>query len=538
MAQFKQKEPITLEEAFEILKNQEIFVSQKITFNCSRCGQSSIRRYDKKYFNMNKPLCAACGKKEKFKEKYGVENPSNLPGVVDKRRQTCLDRYGVDNYAKTKECLEKTRKTCQEKYGVDNYNKTSECREKIKKTNIERYGHPIAFGFGTKEYRDNLVEKYGVTNPMYSEEFKEKMKAVRKEKYSVDNFFQNRDILDKAIKANKKYIQSIRNSADYIEGLRDLIKDRQFEILKENFIEDELNFELRCLNCNNVFIYKKLKNPYPTCSCRKSVSSAEIEIAEFLESLNLEIERNNRTILNGKELDIFVPDWKIAIEYDGLYWHRGTSGIEKYNMYQEKGIRLIRILENEWLCDKEKIKDYLRATFNIFEKRIFARKCIIKDISSADYRSFCQDNHLQGFKNSSIRKGLYYDNELVQVIGVSSRNGTYELDRECSKRNYNIIGGKAKLLASLDIPNLVSFCDKSKFSGMSYFKSFSLEKETKPGYFYISIKGEKYSRLQCQKHKLKNFLKKFDDNISEEDNMFMNGFYKIYDYGNFKFVRK
>jgi G:T-mismatch repair DNA endonuclease (very short patch repair protein) len=48
----------------------------------------------------------------------------------------------------------------------------------------------------------------------------------------------------------------------------------------------------------------------------------EREVYEFILSLyNKEIIRNDRTVLNGKELDIYLPDYNLAIEFNGLYWH-------------------------------------------------------------------------------------------------------------------------------------------------------------------------------------------------------------------------
>ncbi|MCK9320064.1 hypothetical protein, partial [Methanoculleus sp.] len=59
----------------------------------------------------------------------------------------------------------------------------------------------------------------------------------------------------------------------------------------------------------------------PTCANEKVISSYELELQDFIKSLNIDYVFQDRKILNGKELDIFIPSKKVAIEFNGLYWH-------------------------------------------------------------------------------------------------------------------------------------------------------------------------------------------------------------------------
>ncbi len=109
------------------------------------------------------------------------------------------------------------------------------------------------------------------------------------------------------------------------------------------------------------------------CSyCSKSFSSSkyEQEIADYISTFYFgELIRNDRIILNGKELDLYYPEKKIAIEFNGDYWHDENHKSKDYHYNKFKAcldhnILLISIFELEWNSKKEEIKDYIQYTFN------------------------------------------------------------------------------------------------------------------------------------------------------------------------------
>ena len=151
----------------------------------------------------------------------------------------------------------------------------------------------------------------------------------------------------------------------------------------------------------------------------------------------------------------------------------------------------------------------------------------------------------QGYSPAAIRLGLYYNDELVEIEGFSkprfSNKYDYELIRECSKNGYNIFGGKSKILKffkqKYNPKSILSYCEKDKFSGISYFKNgFILDHESKPNYVYYkdSFNGE--SRLKFQKSKLANILANYDPSLTEWENMERNGYLRLFDYGQYIFV--
>lgn len=284
----------------------------------------------------------------------------------------------------------------------------------------------------------------------------------------------------------------------------------------------------------------------PKCMIGSNVSKQEKELGNFIDSLSVKWEKN-RAILNGKELDIYIPEANLAIEYDGVYWHNNIDNSYKFEECKKQGIRLIQITEWEWLYNKDKIKEYLKEILTKkYIKKIFARKCELKEVDNKIYKEFCEKNHLQGYAIASVKLGLFYEGELVQIMSFSksrlSKNYEYEMIRECSKQEYYIVGGKGKLLNYFEKTykpkSLISYCEKNKFNGNSYLRlGFRLDRESKPGYNYYKRK-QKLTRQVCQKHKLKNLLENFDENLTEWENMQNNGYMRLFDYGNYVFVKE
>ena len=123
--------------------------------------------------------------------------------------------------------------------------------------------------------------------------------------------------------------------------------------------------------------------------CGNQISNGEEEIISFLKDiLNTEIQTRNKNIIKPYELDIYIPDKKLAIEYDGLVWHSEKFGkdrnyhLNKTLLCEKKGIRLIHIFEDEWLEHKDIVKSKLRHILGCDNglPKIFARKCTIHNI--------------------------------------------------------------------------------------------------------------------------------------------------------------
>jgi len=192
--------------------------------------------------------------------------------------------------------------------------------------------------------------------------------------------------------------------------------------------------------------------------CGNHLSIAENEIYVFIKNLVGEnnVEQRNTSILNGKEIDIFVPKLNIGFEFDGINWHSEKYNKDRYYHLDktlkciEKGVHLIHIFEDEYLEHKdivlEKIEHILGCSSN--KTKAYGRKCEIKVINNLDtVKDFLNKYHIQGFVGSTVSYGAYFNNELVGVMSfLNENNGWWNLSRFATNTNYTCPGIASKIL--------------------------------------------------------------------------------------------
>lgn len=276
-------------------------------------------------------------------------------------------------------------------------------------------------------------------------------------------------------------------------------------------------------------------------------SSMAQDLANFIESLGLHIVRNDRDVISPYELDIYIPEKKIAIEFNGSYWHSEIFKDKYYHQLKtlaclKEGVHLIHIFEYEWENQNRKVLQLIK---NILQKNniVYARDCTIGLISAQDANEFLAKNHYQGKLNSSINIGLHYNNTLVEVMTLGSprfdKNVEYELLRLCSSNGLNVVGGASRLLNYFihiyNPKSIISYCDITKFSGKVYTKlGFKLEDITPPSYVWCDNHNNVLSRYETQKHKLVELG--FDNSLTEDYIMHELNYVKIYNSGNAKYI--
>ena len=289
--------------------------------------------------------------------------------------------------------------------------------------------------------------------------------------------------------------------------------------------------------------------------CSNQLSNGENEIYSFVKNIDENVKQRVRNVINPFEIDILSEKHKIGIEFDGLMWHSEffnkdkTYHVSKTNECEKQGIRLIHIFEDEYTYKKEIVLSRINNLFGVTKHRIFARKCVIKEINSKVLKSFLDENHLQGNVNSKYRYGLFYENELVAVMsfgklrknmGNSSKDNEYELLRYCSKLNMSVIGGASKLLKhfikQVKPKRIITYADRRWCNGNMYkVLGFEHVRNSEPNYFYI-IDRKRENRFKYRKDQL--VKQGFDPNKSEHEIMLERGIPRIYDCGCMVFEMK
>ena len=356
---------------------------------------------------------------------------------------------------------------------------------------------------------------------------------------------------------NKKQSESIKKKS-FEESVEYFKNNFDFEWLNKDEFNGKSNFKFKMkhVSCGTIFEkemsdgfmfskYRYLRCPH----CKPTESNQQREIYNFLKNYFSDVQLSyfpDKGKKGSMELDVFVQSKMTGIEFNGEYWHRDDSKyhLKKTEHFEKKGIRVIHIFGYQWETQKELIKEKLKAILGIEQERIYARKCIVKEISVKEKNEFLNKYHIQGEDKSKIKLGLFHNNELVAVMTFGSsrfnKNYDWELIRYATSKH--VIGGAGKLLSYFrkHYPgSIITYADRCWSQGNMYDKlGFKLEGISKPSYFY-SNKSKIISRYQTQKHKLQKFLgDKYDSAKTEAENMKNAGFYQIYDCGSLVYVMK
>ncbi len=287
---------------------------------------------------------------------------------------------------------------------------------------------------------------------------------------------------------------------------------------------------------------------------RSITSSYELELRSYIQSIYKgNVEYSNRSIISPRELDIVLPDLNIAIEMNGMTYHSEHMGgrdsgyhIGKHVACESVGYRLIQIWGCEWTSKRSIVESRLSAILGTCST-IHARKCTIKELTHETYDTFFTKNHIQGSANCTVAYGLYHQDELVAAISFGvSRFGSpeqYELIRYCNKLFTTVVGGASKLFKHFirehSPTSILTYSNRRWNTGNMYLQlGFNKVQSSKPGYYYFHTSNPDvlYHRMQFQKHKLAKILPKYDSDKTEFDNMVENGYDRIWDCGNEKYI--
>jgi hypothetical protein len=286
--------------------------------------------------------------------------------------------------------------------------------------------------------------------------------------------------------------------------------------------------------------------------CATVISKGHAETGEFMKELiDEEIIYNDRKTIDPYELDIYIPKFNLAIEFNGIYWHSSDSPRpldknyhqEKTKACNEKGIRLIHIFEDQWLFKKDIVKSILRYAVGKPLHKVYGRKCFVEEISAKEANAFLKENHIYERANGSIKLGLRTKDtkELVSVMTFGKdrygKKFDWELIRFANKKHTSVIGGAQKLWKHFlknHEGSVICYADASLFTGALYEKlGFKNEGLTPPNHWYLDG-NKRLHRSGFTKPKLLKKGFKFDETKTVFDNCLDLGYGIIYDCGSYR----
>jgi hypothetical protein len=372
------------------------------------------------------------------------------------------------------------------------------------------------------------IKKFGTKNYFQSEEGKLKIKNIIIEKFGVDNISKLENIKQKKLETKEK---------------SDFLKYKEFYLTKNlNLVKCDKNqktYTFFCKKCKKEYTisYNLLKNRRysKTKICtfcnpiNKNISGLEIELVNFIRENYYGKILENRKIINPYELDIYLPDLKLAFEFNGLYWHNELNKPNNYHRMKsdlciEKGIQLIHIWEDEWLNKKEIVKSIILDKLG--KTKILSNNFLIKEIKDDSIvKHFLEENHIKGYTKSQIKIGLFFREKLFSLMCFKKVKNDYEIIRFCDEIYNSINGSEYKLLnyfiENHNVKEIIMKIDRSYSAGNLYKKL---------GFKEIEKINEDYYYIENKKRFDKKLFQKTNTSI-EQEFLFNQGIYKIYDAG-------
>lgn len=509
-------------------------------------------------------------------EKYGTKFPAQAPEIKEKIKETNIERYNSTCTLNSHEIRQKIKENNLKKHGKEFYNNPNKISETYKNKSQEEwkeiiekrektyenktgYKNPFSNPNVIKQIKENNLKTYGCEYVQCTEESRKKLSELKKS-YSDEK---NKEINDKRAKTcqevygvefvskldtikekiSKTKIQKTIDKYEHVidvDGYSKFIcectdctcskcKEKQFTIYRNIYFQRKNNNEEICI----------IKNPLK----QSSHSKEEKEFGNYISEIyNGIIILNDRNILNGMEIDVYLPELKIGYEFNGVYFHSEYYKSKEY--HQEKsllakslGIKLIQIWEDDWYYKTDIIKKMIKYELNLCDK-INSNDCNVQLISKLDTNNFFNNNSIKEYISSDINLGLYYNNELLEVLTFNyTNNDEIIISQYCKNYDIKIINGFDKILKEFIKkykPHNIKFYSSLDISINqlllnNQFKSIGV---TSVNYMWANSSTKNLKLYNYPKHRFNFTQKDMEEmNCFCEEDMYKNGYYKCYDSG-------
>lgn len=533
---------------------------------CKCCnGYVNFWKFDIGYKQFCSNICSGNYKKALPQD---VKDKTN-----EKRKNTCKTLYGVDNAAKSFDVKTKAISTNKEKYGFNSPLLNKSVQEKRALTYAENWGgHPLS-------NKENITKRSQAREQSMSAKWVDEVRNLLGDRYTITSLNSLERTVELYCDGCKQTsilahhnIKQRMHSAQYCMVCNPLYSDKSakdkqlLEKYTKLAIPDTklIAFSRKVFTCLHTskghefaigtkILYDRIADKSSTvCTVCNPVglgdSSHQLSLKDFLESYGVEYVYNDKSVLgNGKHLDFFIPAHKMAIEFNGVYWHSelykdATYHLNKTIGCMDNGVKLLHVFEDDWVYKREIVKSILLNNLNLVPNKIYARQCVVKEVSPKEANEFLNKNHIQGSCNSSVKYGLYYEGRLVSLMTFGFRKTNakreFELIRFCNTLNTNVIGASSKLfkhfLKNVNEETILSYSDLSLFDGKMYeMLGFTRIHLSKPNYFWV-VDGVREHRYKFNKQKL--IKDGFDASKTEVAIMHERGFYRIWGCGQVRWV--
>lgn len=418
------------------------------------------------------------------------------------QKHTCLELYGVDSSAKVADIQAKQKATVKAKYGAENIMQTDTGKKRLQKTMMERYGVPCnlmarddVYDFSKRCYDALMGDNVWV---------RVLKKLAQDKKVSYDMLYKEYPLY------RRDFILSMQVS-DHIETLCKTWKKVGRDVIKyptNTFFKMPVVMALTFLN---EYAKKGLISLPSNFNCFKS--QYELMVANYLDSLGVKYEVNNRSVLGGKEIDFYIPEKKVGVEINPSVSHNSNKyaknrgrlfgskeelyHYDKYKAAAKAGIVLLQFFEYDLNPEQfeKKTKYLLKQKLCGYDEKVYARKTVVYE-ANRDARTKCvaflNEYHLQGSATATKYFAMDYCGELVGVASFKQHKGYVELKRLCFKRGVQVLGGLSKFISAYfksdtNCDIIKSFSDNNIGDGTGYLRAgANLVGETKTSLCFVS----------------------------------------------------
>jgi hypothetical protein len=297
--------------------------------------------------------------------------------------------------------------------------------------------------------------------------------------------------------------------------------------------------------------YRSVAKQVRSGNCQRCSSSQKEEaLLTFVKELapGLGVLHNSRKVISPFELDIYIPEKNLAVEFIGLYWHTESQGKDKWYHHKkweackEKGIQLIQIWEDDWDRNPDLVKSMLSHKLGFAQDKAYARQTRVELVTKQVADTFLLTNHIQGAVDGSTRLGLYLGMTLVAVMILkdepSPGENTLNLLRFATSRQ--VVGGFTKLINYIrktmpEVAKVVTFSDNCVSDGGLYKNNgFVATKQLPPDYMYV-VDKQRYHKFG---YRLKRFRNDpallWQEGLTEKQLAELNGLERVWDAGKTK----